>query len=171
MILRAHPRTAAVSVPTRAAFAGEIAIIRKSRQLTQSAYRLLPATRAGPSTSSPIARRHGVRGGIDVTSSQATGRPTAVSREIRHQNIPLNAESPSAVEREGLSVLGVKKGLSFQLAICRPGGDRLSRVLRRSIMGAGAFHGRVRNGIGCGRPARTTRSANGKLEAGLERAL
>jgi hypothetical protein len=32
---------------------------------------------------------------------------------------------------------------------CRPGGDRLSRVLRRSIMGAGAFHGRVRNGIGC----------------------
>ena len=28
-------------------------------------------------------------------------------------------------------------------------------------MGAGAFHGRVRNGIGCGRPARTTRSAKG----------
>jgi hypothetical protein len=73
--------------------------------------------------------------------------------------------------REGLFVVVVKKGLDGQLAICRPGGDRLSRVLRRSIMGAGAFHGRVRNGIGCGRPARTTRSANGKLEAGLERAL
>ena len=35
-------------------------------------------------------------------------------------------------------------------AICRPGGDRLSRVLRRSIIGAEAFHGRVRNGIGWG---------------------
>ena len=34
-------------------------------------------------------------------------------------------------------------------AICRPGGDLLSRVLRRSTIGAGAFHGRVRNGIGC----------------------
>ena len=45
-------------------------------------------------------------------------------------------------------------------AIGRPGSDRLSRVLRRSIMGAEAFHGRVRNGIGCGRLAKTTRSAN-----------
>ena len=48
------------------------------------------------------------------------------------------------------------------LAIGRPGGDRLSRVLRQSIIGAGAFHGRVRNGIGCSRSARTTRSANSK---------
>ncbi len=30
----------------------------------------------------------------------------------------------------------------------RPGGDRLSRGLSRSIMGAGGFHGRVRDGIG-----------------------
>lgn len=30
----------------------------------------------------------------------------------------------------------------------RPGGDRLSRVLRHSTMGAGAFDGRVRDGIG-----------------------
>ena len=29
-----------------------------------------------------------------------------------------------------------------------PGGDRLSRGLSRSIMGAGGFHGRVRDGIG-----------------------
>jgi hypothetical protein len=29
-----------------------------------------------------------------------------------------------------------------------PGGDLLSRVLRRSTMGAGGFHGRVRDGIG-----------------------
>ena len=45
------------------------------------------------------------------------------------------------------------------VAICRPGGDLLSRVLRRSTIGAGAFHGRVRNGNGCSRPAMTTRSA------------
>ena len=38
----------------------------------------------------------------------------------------------------------------------RPGGDRLSRALRRSTMGAGAFHGRVRDGIGCGVPAMAT---------------
>src|ERR1700712_1065523 len=30
----------------------------------------------------------------------------------------------------------------------RPGGDRLSRTLRCSIIGAGVFHGRVRDGIG-----------------------
>ena len=29
-----------------------------------------------------------------------------------------------------------------------PGGDLLSRALRRSTMGAAGFHGRVRNGIG-----------------------
>lgn len=31
----------------------------------------------------------------------------------------------------------------------RPGGDLLSHALRRSTIGAEAFHGRVRNGIGC----------------------
>ncbi len=45
------------------------------------------------------------------------------------------------------------------VAFCRPGSDLLSRVLRRSTIGAGAFHGRVRNGNGCSRPAITTRSA------------
>jgi hypothetical protein len=30
-----------------------------------------------------------------------------------------------------------------------PGGDLLSRALRRSTMGAEVFHGRVRDGIGC----------------------
>ena len=47
----------------------------------------------------------------------------------------------------------------FCVALGRPGSDRLSRVLRRSTIGAGAFHGRVRNGNGCSRPAITTRSA------------
>ena len=33
--------------------------------------------------------------------------------------------------------------------LCGPGSDLLSRVLRRSTIGAGEFHGRVRDGIGC----------------------
>ena len=41
----------------------------------------------------------------------------------------------------------------------RPGNDLLSRVLRRSTIGSGAFHGRVRNGIGCSHPDKITRSA------------
>jgi hypothetical protein len=51
------------------------------------------------------------------------------------------------------------------VVFCRPGSDLLSRVLRRSTIGAGAFHGRVRNGTGCSHPAITTRSAkNNKNE-------
>ena len=49
------------------------------------------------------------------------------------------------------------------IAFSRPGSDLLSRVLRRSTIGAGAFHGRVRNGNGCGHPAITTRSAKGNV--------
>ncbi len=49
--------------------------------------------------------------------------------------------------------------VSVCVALCRPGSDLLSRVLRRSTIGAGAFHGRVRNGNGCSHPAITTRSA------------
>ena len=41
-----------------------------------------------------------------------------------------------------------------------PGGDLLSRALRHSTMGAGGFHGRVRDGIGCGPPAKATRSSS-----------
>ena len=37
-----------------------------------------------------------------------------------------------------------------------PGGDLLSRALRRSTMGAEVFHGRVRDGIGCINLAMTT---------------
>ena len=33
-------------------------------------------------------------------------------------------------------------------ALCGSGGDRLSRALRHSTMGAGVFNGRVRDGIG-----------------------
>ena len=52
-----------------------------------------------------------------------------------------------------------KKSSRNRHALGGPGSDLLSRVLRRSTIGAGAFHGRVRNGTGCSRPAITTRSA------------
>ena len=57
----------------------------------------------------------------------------------------------------------------MKCAFYRPGSDLLSRVLRRSTIGAGAFHGRVRNGIGCSRSAITTRSTKRTLfrEAGM----
>ena len=41
----------------------------------------------------------------------------------------------------------------------RPGSDLLFRVLRRSTIGAGVIYGRVRDGIGYGRPAKATRPA------------
>ena len=40
-----------------------------------------------------------------------------------------------------------------------PGGDRLSRTLGCSIMGAGGFHVRVRDGIGCSPSAMATKSS------------
>ena len=54
-------------------------------------------------------------------------------------------------------------GIGFELCIRvvgGPGGDLLSHVLRRSTIGAEGFHGRVRDGIGCGPLAMTTRSTN-----------
>ena len=49
------------------------------------------------------------------------------------------------------------------IAFNRPGSDLLSRVLRRSTIGAGVFHGRVRKGNGCSHPAITTRSIKGNV--------
>src|SRR2546423_11422487 len=49
-------------------------------------------------------------------------------------------------ESEGVGI----RDVSFWLLIlARPGGDRLSRALGRSTIGAEGFHGRVRDGIGC----------------------
>jgi hypothetical protein len=45
------------------------------------------------------------------------------------------------------------RGWYARMVVCGlggPGGGRLSRGLSRSIMGAGGFHGRVRDGIGWG---------------------
>ena len=48
------------------------------------------------------------------------------------------------------------------LVFGRPGGDLLSQVLRHSTIGAEAFDGRVRDGIGSGHFARATRPAKDK---------
>lgn len=48
-------------------------------------------------------------------------------------------------------------------ALCRPGDDLLSQVLRHSTIGAEAFDGRVRDGIGSDRSAEATRPAKGKF--------
>ena len=44
---------------------------------------------------------------------------------------------------------GGRSGRARGGALVRPGGDRLSRVFRRSTMGGCALNGRVRDGIGC----------------------
>src|SRR6266403_6320245 len=51
-----------------------------------------------------------------------------------------------------LSGGSVSLRLSGVFAFGRLGGDLLSRVLRRSTIGAEGFHGRVRDGIGCFAP-------------------
>ncbi len=43
---------------------------------------------------------------------------------------------------------GFTRSLFHAIVLGGPGGDRLSRVLRHSTMGAEAFDGRVRDGIG-----------------------
>ena len=47
-------------------------------------------------------------------------------------------------------------------ALRRPGNDLLSQVLRHSTIGAEAFDGRVRDGIGSSHFAKVTRPAKGK---------
>ena len=52
-----------------------------------------------------------------------------------------------------------KSVLSLTFRSCRPGDDLLSHVLRQSTIGAEAFDGRVRDGIGSYRLAEATRPA------------
>ena len=83
-------------------------------------------------------------------------RAWALARRARvpTQRPPLGERRPCKQTRE--------EGIAISTSpLGRPGNDLLSRVLRRSTIGAGAFHGRVRNGIGCSHPAIITRSAKG----------
>src|SRR5680860_325563 len=56
---------------------------------------------------------------------------------------------------------------SFETALSKPGDDLLSQALRLSTIGAGVFHGRVREGIGWVHSAKITRPAKGGFNSGL----
>jgi hypothetical protein len=61
------------------------------------------------------------------------------------------------IVREGISVFG------------RPGSDLLSQALRLSTIGAEEFNGRVRDGIGLGLLAKTTRPAKDRDQVSVIR--
>ena len=71
---------------------------------------------------------------------------------------PVRPPSRSAARR-AVRARATNRLKRFQIAFSRPGGDLLSHTLRCSTIGAGEFHGRVRDGIGWGLPARATRPA------------
>jgi hypothetical protein len=64
---------------------------------------------------------------------------------LRGQDLNLR---PSGYEPDELPGCSTPRAGVF-CVLGRPGGDLLSRVLRRSTIGAEGFHGRVRDGIGC----------------------
>ena len=80
----------------------------------------------------------------DVPNAKAAAEGSAAAFGIGHRE-------------EALSVLG------------RPGSDLLSQVLRLSTIGAEEFNGRVRDGIGYGLLAITTRPAKDRMEARVGR--
>jgi hypothetical protein len=88
-------------------------------------------------------------------SAPHQGCPASFSHVARTfgVNRPLEADpvSGNSVCKEAIVVLG------------RPGNDLLSRVLRHSTIGAEAFNGRVRDGIGFGRLAQVTGPAKDRL--------
>ena len=57
-------------------------------------------------------------------------------------------------------------GIVMRAVFGRPGNDLLSQVLRHSTIGASAFDGRVRDGIGSCRCAKVTRPAKGRKQTG-----
>ena len=73
----------------------------------------------------------------------------------------------SLKERKGAPVFGGSALLFFEIVeedfkpsvLGRPGSDLLSQVLRHSTIGAKAFDGRVRDGIGSDHLAKATRPA------------
>jgi hypothetical protein len=70
-----------------------------------------------------------------------------------------NKTPPRSTARRVLFDISVEVSAHLSILVFkRPGNDLLFRALRRSTIGAGVFHGRVRNGIGCFTPAIITRS-------------
>ena len=96
-----------------------------------------------------------------------TSYRTAPPRDFQNSKIgSLRSEMPICAFRAGHHMPPFRKTLSdFRLptpALGRPGSDLLSRVLRRSTIGAGEFNVPVRNGMACRLPAIATRPAEGR---------
>src|SRR5918997_1146175 len=72
--------------------------------------------------------------------NQGLDRRRSRQRGPANKSAAFHTEPPRVVER------GCKEGSGFVLG--RSGNDLLSRVLRHSTIGAEAFNGRVRDGIG-----------------------
>jgi hypothetical protein len=72
-----------------------------------------------------------------------------------------NGRWPMAFQSGTPFVMRFSRILEEFYALGRPGGDLLSQVLRHSTIGAKAFDGRVRDGIGSDRLAKATRPAKG----------
>jgi hypothetical protein len=93
---------------------------------------------------------------------ETTSRPSAQPADLAILTVSPTSrasrlERGAKFEKEAPSRLRGKACCCVRL--CRPGSDLLSRTLRHSTIGAGGLNDRVRNGIGWGTPARTTRSA------------
>ena len=78
---------------------------------------------------------------------------------LRGQDLNLRPSGYEPDELPGCSTPRQGWHIVVRDVLCGPGGDRLSHVLRRSTMGASAFDGRVRDGIGSCRCAKATRPA------------
>src|SRR5438105_5500907 len=92
-----------------------------------------------------------------MTATRVRARGAISSRELRRKKPSRFREGFFVFDHrvEEISVFG------------RPGSDLLFQALRLSIIGAGEFNGRVRDGIGFRLPASTTRSVkNGKPTTG-----
>ena len=77
-------------------------------------------------------------------------------REERFERVPPSSR-PKADRARIVFVI-------FGCPPCRPGGDLLSRALRRSTIGSGGLNDRVRNGIGWGTSDIATRSTRGTAD-------
>jgi hypothetical protein len=115
-----------------------------------------------------------MRGGLRATNEKA---PVAVAgalaekqRWLRGQDLNLRPSGYEPDELPGCStprqrVSGARQSgrsavfMKRKSVLCRPGDDLLSHVLRQSTIGAKAFDGRVRDGIGSYHLARATRPA------------
>src|SRR5262245_34667372 len=92
------------------------------------------------------------RTSVGISSAMVRGRSRARLRVVKQRN------------RRGVSRGGWKGFIVKRFSVLgRPGSDLLFQVLRLSTIGAGKFNGRVRDGIGYGLPANTTRPAKDAL--------